>query len=110
MRLMPTPFIQHQNEFTSRIDQTLGSKDSFWFRYSAILLRYSRFGRYPTYLHQITDNPGTNYGASGYTPSARVWFAGAIRTRASGANTFNVFTNLPASATPRVGIRSELRG
>src|SRR5260370_38869824 len=44
------PHRQNQNEFTARIDQTVGSKDFFWFRYSAFYY----------------DTPGS-YGLTGQT-------------------------------------------
>ena len=59
-----TPFIQNQNEFTARIDQTLGSKDFFWFRYSAMYYDTSGSGGLPGIATSVTDNPGQNYGAS----------------------------------------------
>jgi hypothetical protein len=59
-----TPYIQNQNEFTARIDQTLGAKDFFWFRYSALYYDTSGSGGIPVYTTSITDNPGQNYGAS----------------------------------------------
>ena len=59
-----TPFRQHQNEFTARIDQKLGAKDFLWFRYSALYYDTSGSGGIPGYVQTITDNPGQNYGAS----------------------------------------------
>ena len=59
----PTPFIQHQNEYTARIDQSLGTKDNFWFRYSMIYYDTLKSNGLPV-TSQVTDNPGQNYGAS----------------------------------------------
>lgn len=59
-----TPYIQHQNSFTSRLDQNLGSKDFVWFRYSAIYYDTSGSGGIPLIVNSITDNPGQNWGAS----------------------------------------------
>jgi hypothetical protein len=62
--LDPTPFVQHQKEYSARIDQALGAKDNFWFRYSAIYYDTSGSGGLPTVTRRITDNPGQNFGAS----------------------------------------------
>ncbi len=62
--LDPTPFVQHQKEYSARIDQALGAKDNFWFRYSAIYYDTSGSGGLPTVTNRITDNPGQNFGAS----------------------------------------------
>src|SRR5204862_4866176 len=59
-----TPFRQNQNEFTARIDQTLSSKDSFWFRYSALYYDTTGSDGLPGKTHNITDNTDQNYGAS----------------------------------------------
>ncbi|MCC6341788.1 MAG: TonB-dependent receptor [Bryobacterales bacterium] len=59
-----TPFRQHQNQFTARIDQTLGSKDFVWFRYSALYYDTSGSGGLPNVTQTVTDNPGQNFGGS----------------------------------------------
>jgi outer membrane receptor protein involved in Fe transport len=59
-----TPYRQHQNSFTGRIDQTIGSKDFFWFRYSALFYDTVGGNGMPGVAQAITDNPGQNYGAS----------------------------------------------
>jgi hypothetical protein len=59
-----TPFRQHQNEYTSRLDQTLGEKNSLWFRYSALYYDTSQSGGLPGKTAQTTDNPAQNFGAS----------------------------------------------
>src|ERR1041385_3390776 len=51
-----TPFRQHQNEITARIDQNVGSKDFFWFRYSSIYYDTSGSGGLPGVVTSITDN------------------------------------------------------
>ncbi len=80
-----TPYRQHQNEFTARIDQNLGTKDFFWFRYSAIYYDTSGTGGIPVYVQTITDNPGQNYGASWvHTFSPEPDIAGSVRPFAPG--------------------------
>jgi outer membrane receptor protein involved in Fe transport len=59
-----TPRREHQDEYSARIDQNIGTKDFIWFRYSAILFDTSGSGGLPGVVTSITDNPGQNYGAS----------------------------------------------
>ncbi len=61
--LDPTPTTQNQNEFSIRVDQTLGAKNSFWFRYSIFRSNASGSGGIPG-LPDITETPATNYGGS----------------------------------------------
>jgi len=58
-----TPKTQTQNEFTVRIDQTFGAKDSAWFRYSFINSVNNQSGGLPG-LGNITSVPGRNWGGS----------------------------------------------
>jgi len=58
-----TPTTQTQNEFTVRIDQTFGAKDSAWFRYSFINSVNNQSGGLPG-LGNITSVPGRNWGGS----------------------------------------------
>jgi Carboxypeptidase regulatory-like domain len=58
-----TPTTQNQNEFTARVDQTLGEKNSLWFRYSLFRSNSSGSGGLPG-LPDITTTPATNYGGS----------------------------------------------
>lgn len=58
-----TPTTQNQNEFTVRVDQTLGEKNSLWFRYSLFRSNASGSGGVPG-LPDITTTPATNYGGS----------------------------------------------
>ncbi|MDQ2900541.1 MAG: TonB-dependent receptor, partial [Acidobacteriota bacterium] len=58
-----TPQIQNQNEYTGRIDQTLGSKNFLWFRYSIITLDQTLPGGLPGIVNKKT-NPGQNWGLS----------------------------------------------
>lgn len=50
-----TPFKQDQNEWTIRVDQVLGEKDSVWFRYSAFGLDSSGSGGRPA-LQNLSEN------------------------------------------------------
>jgi len=58
-----TPSFTKQNEYLIRLDQNIGQKDQFWFRFSG--LRYQSFGSggFTTEL-STTDHPGENFGAS----------------------------------------------
>lgn len=58
-----TPFKQSQNEYTARVDQTIGSKDFLWFRYTGLLLDISQSaGRQG--LLSLPERPARNWGAS----------------------------------------------
>jgi len=106
-----TPFIQHQNEFTTRIDQTIGSKDSFWFRYSAIYFDTSGSAGIATYAQQLTDNPGQNYGASWvHTFSPSLVLQAQYGRAHQEQNTFNVISGLPANATQGLGFDPNFAG
>ncbi len=58
-----TPFVQDQNEYTVRVDQILGDKDSVWFRYSAFGLDASRSVNRPA-LQALDENTGKNWAVS----------------------------------------------
>ncbi len=58
-----TPYIQTQNEFSARIDQTLGSKDFLWFRYSGLYYDTTASGGLPGFT-SASNYPAQNYGAS----------------------------------------------
>ncbi|MES1258903.1 MAG: carboxypeptidase-like regulatory domain-containing protein, partial [Acidobacteriota bacterium] len=58
-----TPQVQRQNEYTGRIDQNLGTKNFFWFRYSVITLDQSLPGGLPNLINN-KNNPGQNWGGS----------------------------------------------
>ena len=61
--LDPTPYVQTQNEFSARIDQTLGSKDFLWFRYSGLYYNTTSSGGLPGFT-SASNYPAVNYGAS----------------------------------------------
>jgi hypothetical protein len=58
-----TPLVQTQNEFTGRIDQNFGTKDSAWFRYSFINSQETSSGGLPG-LHKNDSIPARNWGGS----------------------------------------------
>ena len=58
-----TPYVQTQNEFSARIDQTLGNKDFFWFRYSGLYYNTTATGGLPGFT-SASNYPADNYGAS----------------------------------------------
>jgi hypothetical protein len=59
----PTPVTQNQDEWTARIDETIGSKSSAWFRYSAINSTLTQSGGVPGLIN-TTTTPGRNWGGS----------------------------------------------
>ncbi|HZT37891.1 MAG TPA: carboxypeptidase regulatory-like domain-containing protein [Bryobacteraceae bacterium] len=58
-----TPTKQNEQDYTFRVDQTLGDKNFFWFRYSGVSQDTSASAGLPS-LRAITERPGRNYGAS----------------------------------------------
>ena len=58
-----TPSLQHQNEYSARIDQTLGTKDFLWFRYSILYYNTTGSGGFPGF-ESASDYPAQNWGAS----------------------------------------------
>jgi hypothetical protein len=58
-----TPFHQNQEEYTFRVDQTIGQSDFVWFRYAAAAQDNIQSGGRPA-LRSLTERPGTNYGTS----------------------------------------------
>lgn len=59
----PTPVVQTQDEWTARVDQTIGSKSSAWFRYSSINSTVTQSGGVPG-LKTSTAFPSRNWGGS----------------------------------------------
>ncbi|MFN7997725.1 MAG: TonB-dependent receptor [Bryobacteraceae bacterium] len=58
-----TPYVQTQNQFSARLDQTLGSKDFIWFRYSGLYYDTTQSGGLPGF-QSASNYPAQNYGAS----------------------------------------------
>ena len=99
-----TPFRQHQNEYSARIDQNVGAKDFFWFRYSSIYYDTSGSGGLPGILNSITDNPGQNYGASWvHTFSPGLIMQAQYGRAHQETNSFTSYNNLSASTISSLG-------
>jgi hypothetical protein len=58
-----TPYVQTQNEFSARIDQTFGTKNFIWFRYSGLYYDTTSSGGLPGFQN-ASNYPAQNYGAS----------------------------------------------
>src|SRR5690242_9715624 len=106
-----TPFIQHQNEFSARIDQTIGSKDSFWFRYSSIYYDTTGSAGLANQITAIRDAPGQNYGASWvhtFSPSLvlQAQYGRAHQER----NDQNIYKNLSQSTIDGLGFDPNFAG
>ncbi|MDQ1472881.1 MAG: hypothetical protein QOJ99_4361 [Bryobacterales bacterium] len=107
----PTPFVQHQKEYTARIDQSLGTKDNFWFRYSAIYYDTSGSGGLPTISKTITDNPGQNFGASWVHAFSPTLILQAQYGRShQETNSSTVYPNLSASTIQGLGFDQNFSG
>ena len=60
-----TPFVQDQNEWTFKIDQTLGDNDQVWFRYSAFDLDQSQFcAAHVLCFNNLGERAGKNWAVS----------------------------------------------
>ena len=58
-----TPTVQNMREYSARIDQTIGEKNSFWFRYSEVDQTTTQSAGLPSLPQKIT-RPGKDFGAS----------------------------------------------
>jgi hypothetical protein len=106
-----TPARQSQNEFTARIDQTVGNKDSFWFRYSALYYDTAGSGGLPGQTLSITDNPGQNYGASWvHIFSPTLVLQAQFGRSHQETNSSNIYTNLAASGIQSLGYDPNFSG
>ncbi|MCI0623485.1 MAG: carboxypeptidase regulatory-like domain-containing protein [Acidobacteria bacterium] len=98
-----TPFKQDQNEWTIRVDQVLGEKDSVWFRYSAFGLDQSGSGGRPA-LRNLGENTGKNWALSWvrtFSPTTVLQAQyGRVHLRVDG---FQRFVNVPADFDKQVG-------
>jgi Carboxypeptidase regulatory-like domain len=106
----PTPLHQDQQEYTFRVDQTIGRNDSAFFRYSAIENNTSSSGGRPgiTIQHAI---PGTNWGLNYvhiFSPSL-VLQAQYGRVK-SEDNNVTAFPGLPASVLQAMNFNSQFAG
>jgi hypothetical protein len=99
-----TPFRQHQNEYTARIDQNVGAKDFFWFRYSSIYYDTLGSGGLPGVINTITDNPGQDYGASWvHTFSPGLILQAQYGRAHQETNSFTTYSNLSAGTVSGLG-------
>ncbi|MCI0423152.1 MAG: hypothetical protein L0312_28665 [Acidobacteria bacterium] len=98
-----TPFKQDQNEWTIRVDQVLGEKDSVWFRYSAFGLDQSGSGGRPA-LRNLGENTVKNWALSWvrtFSPTTVLQAQyGRVHLRVDG---FQRFVNVPADFDKQVG-------
>jgi hypothetical protein len=109
--LDPTPFIQHQKEYSARIDQALGTRDNFWFRYSAIYYDTSGSGGLPGSTNTVTDNPGQNFGASWvHTFSPTLILQAQYGRSHQETNNSTVYTNLTGSSISALGFDQNFAG
>ena len=65
----PTPQVQKFNEFSVRLDQTFGAKDSAWFRYSFSNSTLTQSAGLPSLPSSLIIN-SRNFGGSGSMSSA----------------------------------------
>ena len=98
-----TPIQQNQEEYSARLDQTLGSKDFFWFRYSGVLFNVSQSGGRQS-LASLRDNRAKDYGVSwvhtfGPTSTLQAQFGRAFTEQ----NTITRFRSVPANFVKDVG-------
>jgi outer membrane receptor protein involved in Fe transport len=106
-----TPFLQHQNEFTARIDQNFSGKDFVWFRYSALYYDTSGTGGLPNVTQSITDNPGHNYGASWvHTFSPSLVLQAQYGRSHQETNSSNLYTGTTASVAQDLGFSPNFAG
>ena len=98
-----TPFKQNQHEWTVKVDQSLGSKDSFWFRYSRLQQDTDSSGGFPS-LGSLIDQTAYNWGVNylhTFSPTM-VLDVGYGHTRLD-SPTQTRFRNIPADFAQQVG-------
>ena len=66
-----TPFVQDQNEWTFKIDQTLGDKDQVWFRYTAFDLDQSQSASSRPVLQRLAKESARTGQRVGFGRSAQ---------------------------------------
>jgi Carboxypeptidase regulatory-like domain/TonB dependent receptor len=98
-----TPYQQNQEEYTFRLDQTLGSNDSLWFRYSGITRDDLGSGGRQS-IASIVENPAENWAVSWvhiFSPSTvlQTQFGRAH----SSYNAFSRCRDLPPSFAREIG-------
>jgi len=106
----PTPFHQNQEEWTARVDQTIGQKDFFWFRYSTIQNDTTSSGGRPS-LRRSKSNPAKNYGGSYvHTFSPTLILQGQYGRTTLADNSNTLFTGLPSGFASSLGFASTFAG
>ncbi len=106
-----TPYIQTQNEFDVRVDQTLGDKDSVWFRYSGLYYDTSGSGGLPVFTNHVTSNPAQNYGLSWvHTFSPTLVLQAQYGRTHQETNSSTVYNGISSSAISGLGFSPNFAG
>jgi hypothetical protein len=106
-----TPFIQTQNEFDTRVDQTFGDRDFVWFRYSGLYYDTSSSGGIPTYTNHVTNNPAQNYGISWvHTFSPTLVLQAQYGRTHQETNSSTVYNGIPSSTFSSLGFSPNFAG
>ncbi|HZT32656.1 MAG TPA: TonB-dependent receptor [Bryobacteraceae bacterium] len=105
-----TPFKQSQEEYTARVDQNLGTKDFFWFRYSGRLQDIDSSGGRQA-LANINENRSRDVGLSlvhVFNPSTvlQIQYGRVLVKNPYGTK----FRSLPANFAQDVGFSSQFAG
>ena len=105
-----TPYKQTQEEYTARADQTLGTKDFFWFRYSGRLQDIDSSGGRQA-LANINTNRSRNVGLSLvhiFNPSTvlQIQYGRVLVKNPYGTK----FRSLPANFADQVGFSPQFAG
>jgi outer membrane receptor protein involved in Fe transport len=98
-----TPFQQDQENYTFRVDQTLGAKDSIWFRYSFLSRRNNGSGGRQAIVSRA-ENPAKNWAGSwAHTFSSSTFLqvqVGHVHVR---DDSFNRYRDLSPSFAREIG-------
>jgi hypothetical protein len=106
----PTPLHQDQQEYTYRVDESLGQNNTFWFRYSAIENNTTSSGGRPGLIASKQD-PGRNWGISYvHTFSPSLILQAQFGHAKSGEFGPTAFTNLPATVFSAIGFSPSFAG
>ena len=105
-----TPIQNNQEDYTARLDQTIGQKDFLWFRYSAMLQDYSGSNGRPL-LAAWEEHRAKNLGVSWvhtFGPSSVLQAQyGRVTMR---DDSFNRFTGLGANFAEQIGFSNQFAG
>jgi hypothetical protein len=105
-----TPITQTQNQWDIRVDESLGTRDSIWFRYSNMTSDEGISGGLPG-VPEVISVPGTNYGGSyvhAFSPTFMVQVQGGHESVAIGYGT--QFTASTANIFQEVGFAQSFAG